>query len=81
MSKQHELKILPVHFNAVVAGKKRAELRKFDRDYSEGDTLLLWEWTEADGYTGKMIRVEVIHIANVGEYAPGYLLLSFVVLS
>lgn len=81
MSKQHELKILPVHFNAVVAGKKRAELRKFDRHYSEGDNLLLREWTGEGGYTGKMIRVEVTHIANVGECAPGYLLLSFIVLS
>ena len=77
----HDIKILPVHFNAAVSGKKRAELRKLDRDYAEGDTLMLREWTEIGGYTGRVIRVEVTHIANVGEYAPGYLLLSFIVLN
>lgn len=76
----HDLKILPVHFDAVRCGNKRAELRKWDRDFSEGDTLRLREWTEADGYTGRVIDVLVVHVCNVGEYAPGYLMLSFFVL-
>lgn len=81
MSSIHKLKILTVHFVAVFSGRKRAELRKFDRSYAEGDTLILQEWTEADGYTGREISVKVTHIANISAYAPGYLLLSFVVLS
>nr|UVX66088.1 MAG: protein of unknown function DUF3850 [Bacteriophage sp.] len=73
----HDLKILPVHFQAVLSGQKRAELRKWDRSFSTGDTLHLREWTEADGYTGKAIKVVVTHCCNVGEYAPGYVMLSF----
>lgn len=76
----HDLKILPVHFQAVLSGQKRAELRKWDRSFSTGDTLRLREWTEADGYTGRQIDVRVIHICNVGEYAPGYVMLSFFLL-
>nr|UVX65689.1 MAG: protein of unknown function DUF3850 [Bacteriophage sp.] len=76
----HDLKILPVHFDAVRCGSKRAELRKWDRNFSDGDTLRLREWTEADGYTGRVIDVRVVHVCNVGEYAPGYLMLSFFVL-
>lgn len=73
----HDLKILPVHFQAVLSGQKRAELRKWDRSFSTGDTLHLREWTEVDGYTGKVANVRITHCCNVGEYAPGYVMLSF----
>lgn len=76
----HDLKILPVHFQAVERGEKRAELRKWDRSFDTGDTLRLREWTEADGYTGRQIDVRVVHICNVHEYAPGYVMLSFFLL-
>ena len=73
----HSLKILPIHFDAVHSGRKRAELRKWDRSYAEDDILVLQEWTEADGYTGRVLQVRVIHVCNVHEYAPGYVMLSF----
>ena len=37
----HSLKILPEHFYPVVSDLKRAELRKNDREFSEGDYLEL----------------------------------------
>ena len=43
MRKTHELKILPEQFWSVVAGHKKAELRKNDRDFKVGDTIILWE--------------------------------------
>lgn len=74
----HNLKIWPEHYSAVCAGVKRAELRKNDRDYRAGDTLDLCEWDKDDeSFTGEFISVTVTHVADVGEWMPGYVLLSF----
>ncbi|WP_308726421.1 DUF3850 domain-containing protein [Cronobacter sakazakii] len=73
----HNLKIWPEHYSAVCAGLKRAELRKNDRDYRAGDTLDLCEWDKDDeSFTGNYISVTVTHVAEVGEWMPGYVLLS-----
>ncbi|NCH33728.1 DUF3850 domain-containing protein [Cronobacter sakazakii] len=73
----HNLKIWPEHYSAVCAGLKRAELRKNDRDYRVGDTLDLCEWDKDDeSFTGEFISVTVTHVADVGEWMPGYVLLS-----
>lgn len=72
--KVHELKILPEHFLPVFDGLKLAELRKNDRDFEVGDQLLLMEWN--GDYTGEACTREIIHIADVGSYLPGYVLLS-----
>ncbi|HCO3755907.1 TPA: DUF3850 domain-containing protein [Escherichia coli] len=70
----HNLKILPEHFTPVLDGLKLAELRKNDRNFQVGDILVLYEW---DGdYTGDACEREVIHVADVGSYLPGYVLLS-----
>lgn len=73
----HDLKIYPEFFSAVCTGVKRAELRKNDRDYRVGDTLHLME-TPRDSchQTGEFINVIITHIADVGEWMPGYVLLG-----
>lgn len=74
MSKTHDLKILPEHFWPVVNGEKTAEVRKNDRDFHCGDKVILYEW---DGeYTGEATEREIIHVADIGSYLPGYVLLS-----
>ena len=40
----HELKILPEYFNLVASREKTFEIRKNDRNYHAGDTLILKEW-------------------------------------
>ncbi|WP_311103843.1 DUF3850 domain-containing protein [Klebsiella pasteurii] len=73
----HELKIYPEFFSAVCTGVKRAELRKNDRDYRVGDTLHLLETPRGSCHrTGEFINVKITHIADVGEWMPGYVLLS-----
>ncbi|MGP6444145.1 DUF3850 domain-containing protein [Rahnella aceris] len=76
----HELKILPEYFSAVCSGVKKAELRKNDHDYQVGDSIILKEWVRGEdnlgSYTGRSCVVIIQHIANVTEYAPGYVLLS-----
>lgn len=73
----HYLKIYPEFFSAVCTGVKRAELRKNDRDYRVGDTLHLMETPRGSCHqTGEFINVKITHIADVGEWMPGYVLLS-----
>lgn len=73
----HDLKIYPEFFSAVCTGVKRAELRKNDRDYRVGDTLHLMETPRGSFHqTGEFINVKITHIADVGEWMPGYVLMS-----
>lgn len=72
--KTHELKINPEHFIPVLDGLKLAELRKNDRDFNVGDKLVLMEWNGE--YTGDACERYIVHIADVGSYLPGYVLIS-----
>ncbi|WP_439412866.1 DUF3850 domain-containing protein [Enterobacter ludwigii] len=74
----HNLKIWPEYFSAVRDGLKRAELRWNDREYQAGDTLDLCEWDpNEEAFTGDFISVTVTHVAELGQWMPGYVLLSF----
>lgn len=58
-------KIVPQYFEAVVSGKKKAELRLNDFNIEEGDTLVLEEWNpETKEYTGRKIEKKVTHVAK-----------------
>lgn len=58
----HELKILKPYFDAVVSGDKTFELRKDDRPYKIGDTLILREIGAGNTFTGRFIRKKVGYI-------------------
>lgn len=75
---EHKLKTLPEYFQAVKRGEKRAELRRNDRGFAVGDTLLLEEWDDVtEAYTGRWFRVRVTHVLADGPWlTPGYAMLS-----
>ena len=62
---EHLLKIIPQFYTEVSTGNKTFEIRKNDRGYQVGDTLLLCEWLpEHEIFTGNSIRKEVIYILH-----------------
>jgi hypothetical protein len=88
---EHKLKILPEYFNAVKEGTKTFEIRKNDRGFKVGDTLLLKEWVdrkiskiddiriEASPYfTGQEITKEVTYFLEGGQCGleEGYCILG-----
>jgi len=75
----HELKVLPQYFKPLVMGKKTFEIRKADRDFKVGDTLVLREW-DGEKYTGSYVRKYITYILrNCPEYGlmDGYCILAF----
>ena len=63
----HELKILPDYFAAVVSGEKTFEVRKDDRAFKVGDSLVLKE-TGGHGLTGRETKVKVSYILRDPTY-------------
>lgn len=77
---QHDLKILPLYFLDVACGVKNFELRKDDRNYTEGDGLCLREWTPEAGFSGRYIIAKITYILrNCPEYGltNGFCILGF----
>lgn len=76
---EHKLKILSRYYEAVLQGKKTFEVRKDDRPFQEGDTLLLQETVTPNGcgYTGREMKVEVTYILRDSEYVKdGYCIMA-----
>ena len=81
---EHKLKILSRYYEAILQGKKTFEVRKDDRPYQEGDTLLLQEAVALNGliYTGREIKAAVTYILRDSEYVKdGYCIMSIKIIS
>lgn len=67
----HELKSWPKYFGAVVDGTKTFDIRKNDREFQVGDTLLLREWDpETQLYSGREVLVLVPYITTHCQAMP-----------
>lgn len=81
-SRLHKLKCQAPHFSAVLSGLKRAEVRLNDRDYQEGDYLLLAEaLPREDGSTeptGREFLAVITHLLRGGQHGldSQYVMLS-----
>lgn len=74
---RHRLKTVQPYFDAVASGEKTAELRKEDRPFQVGDTLLLDEWTGSK-FTGRFVAAQITHITRGPPWlSPGFCMLSF----
>ena len=58
----HELKILPEYYKAIESGRKIFEVRKNDRDFKVGDTVILREWDR--DYTGNELKAYILDDKN-----------------
>jgi ParB family transcriptional regulator, chromosome partitioning protein len=77
---RHELRTWPEAFQAIWMRRKTAEFRKDDREFREGDELLLKEFDPEPGqYSGRMILVTITDIRRGPEFGipVGYAMLSF----
>jgi Domain of unknown function (DUF3850) len=73
----HELKTHPNPFAAVLDGRKRFELRVYDRPYQVGDTLQLREWDSDNGYSGREYSARVTYMLECDFGLPkGYVCMS-----
>ena len=81
MSKTHELKIYPKYFEAILDGKKTFEIRKNDRDFQVGDSIVLKEWDNIK-YSGREIQAIIKYMLDdtfIG-LEEGYVAFSFGIL-
>jgi len=73
-ARTHNLKTYPSDFEAVLSGKKTFEIRYNDRDFAEGDTLVLEEWDPTPtvymprGYTRKRLKCCVTYVLHGGRF-------------
>ncbi len=62
---KHICKSWPAYFQAIKRGDKTHDLRKMDRDFKVGDTILLQEYDPFTGkYTGQECTVEITYITS-----------------
>jgi Domain of unknown function (DUF3850) len=80
---EHRVKSWPHYFDLVHSGLKTFELRRNDRNYQAGDTIVLCEWIHdetphgvASRYTGRECRRRIAYVlrpevdANLAKPQP-----------
>lgn len=72
----HNLKTLPKHYDNVLNGYKKFEVRYNDRDYKPDDTLILQEYWHGK-YTGRALSARVPYILDDPDYCKE----NFVIMS
>jgi ASC-1-like (ASCH) protein len=65
----HELKTWNEYFEEVFMGHKTFEVRKADRPFAKGDTLILKEWNpKTEQYTGREMARGVSYVLEGGQF-------------
>ena len=80
--KVHHLKIWPKYYRVFACGESTAQLRKNDRDFHEGDTVVLHEFDPALGiFTGhEIVPLPVYKMLEQHEgLTPGWCLLTLTI--
>ncbi len=65
----HQLKTWPLYFAEVAAGRKSFELRLNDRDFCEGDVVILQEWdNNKKAYTGREMKFIIGYMLPLSNF-------------
>lgn len=81
MKKTHRLKTVQPFFEKCWQQKKTFEVRKNDRQFQEGDTVILQEYDpETKIFSGKEIQGTILYVLNdFHAVEKGYVVFSFTV--
>lgn len=79
----HDVKCWPSSFIEVISGQKTLDVRRNDRDYRQGDVLLLREWNPhirdltTGKFTGRTCQRRITHVLTGGDgIEAGFVALS-----
>lgn len=74
----HDLKLVQPHFNDVKSRTKTFEVRKDDRDYNVGDTLILRLFdSETQMYDGEFLMRKITYLLRDKQYVKeGFVILG-----
>ncbi|MGE1142713.1 DUF3850 domain-containing protein [Bacillus pumilus] len=76
----HNLKINREFFNPVLEQTKTFEIRKNDRGFCVGDTVILNEWdNQTNQYTGRKVKIKITYMTDF-EQKNNYVVFSFIML-
>lgn len=83
---EHVLKCWPSYFDAIERGDKNFEVRRDDRGFQKGDTLVLRKYEIGSGYHPSPeapydyyeLRREITYVLTGGQFGiePGYVVLG-----
>lgn len=77
--KEHNLKLEIQYFEDAICGKKTFEVRFDDRQFMEGDRVVLREWdSEKKDYTGRLIGGYISYVLrDFHALQEGYVAFSY----
>jgi hypothetical protein len=75
---EHILKCWPQYFDAIERGEKTFEVRRDDRGFQKGDTIVLQRTMSSYGKVLPELRFTITYILAGGQFgiAPGYVVLA-----
>jgi hypothetical protein len=82
MAVEHKVKCWSNYFQAIRRKEKNFDVRRDDRGYQKGDTVILLEWVHnvpAPYFTGNDEHRKIKYILTGGQFGlePGYVVLGF----
>lgn len=67
--KTHELKTWPMYFSKVASGQKTFEVRNNDRNFKEGDFVILKEFDfETKSYSGREMTFKIGYVLDTSQF-------------
>lgn len=90
MAVEHKLKCWPTYWDAIANGEKKFDVRRDDRGFQKGDTVILQKFDPKKGMNGDYVRhisdnrpheinKRIKYILTGGQFGiqPGYVVLGF----